>query len=134
MPKYNFWILQDFWFSVQFHYTRSLSNSHLHPLWKSDFCVCQFTPCRLESYLCVHYLRRLFSEDHLRVRCHCSLEQDFPHSGFKIKNQRIPPAPPSVLKVRIKKLNEFQVSGSQNYISACLSLTCVPSSPLESEE
>lgn len=116
--------------SERFPCTRSLGNFHLHTLWEADFCVCWVTRRRMEIYVCVPYLRRLFSECHLHVRGLFSLEHRISPFVFKTKNQRVPS---SVLRVRIKNLNKFHVSGSQNCISASLSLTCVPNNPLESE-
>lgn len=71
--------------SERFPCTRSLGNFHLHTLWEADFCV-----RRMEIYLCVHYLRRLFSEYHLHVRCLFSVEHRIFPFVFKTKNQRIP--------------------------------------------
>lgn len=76
--------------SEQFPRTRSLGNFHFHTFWEADFCVCWVTPRRMEIYLCVHYFRRLFSEYHLHVRCHFSLEHRIFLFVFKTKNQRIP--------------------------------------------
>lgn len=53
----------------------------------------------------------------------------FPHSHF-LKNQRTLCFFSLILKVIIKKLNEFQTSNSQNGISASSSLKCAITSPL----
>lgn len=84
IPIYKSCTLQAVLFCFSVQVSKQFPSPYLGEIWIPCTSV---NSCLMEIYLCVHHLRRLFSEHHLHVRCLCSLElRIFPHSCLKSKD------------------------------------------------